>query len=270
MADKPTYEELEQRVKELEQQASKRKEAENQVKHQAEFLNLVLESLPHPFYVIDAFDYTIKVANSAAHMGRLSKGTTCYALTHRSDRPCGSEGHPCPLEKIKETKQPVTVEHLHYDKDGNPKNVEVHAYPIFDSEGNVSQMIESSLDITERKQAEEEREKVIEELQDALAKVKTLSGLLPICSSCKKIRDDNGYWNQIEAYIRDRSEAEFSHSICPECRKKLYPELYERRRAGIDRGQHSSNKHTSRRMMVQDRRSGLERRSGIERRTASA
>ena len=63
------------------------------------------------------------------------------------------------------------------------------------------------------------------ELQEALSEIKTLSGLLPICASCKKIRDDKGYWNQIEAYIRDRSEAEFSHSICPECAKHLYPEL---------------------------------------------
>ena len=55
--------------------------------------------------------------------------------------------------------------------------------------------------------------------------IKTLSGLLPICASCKKIRDDKGYWNQIEAYIRDRSEAEFSHSICPKCAKRLYPDL---------------------------------------------
>ena len=63
------------------------------------------------------------------------------------------------------------------------------------------------------------------ELQKALSELKTLSGLLPICASCKKIRDDNGYWNQIEAYIRDRSEAEFSHSICPECAEKLYSDL---------------------------------------------
>ena len=62
-----------------------------------------------------------------------------------------------------------------------------------------------------RKQAEEEREKLIHELQDALGKIKTLSGLLPICASCKKIRDDKGYWNQIEAYIGDHSEAEFTH-----------------------------------------------------------
>lgn len=63
------------------------------------------------------------------------------------------------------------------------------------------------------------------ELQKALSEIKTLSGLLPICASCKKIRDDKGYWNQIEAYIRDRSEAEFSHSICPRCASRLYPEL---------------------------------------------
>jgi hypothetical protein len=76
----------------------------------------------------------------------------------------------------------------------------------------------------ERKQAEAEREKLIHELQEAMAKVKTLSGMLPICASCKKIRDDQRYWNQIEAYIRDHSEAEFSHGICPECMKKLYPD----------------------------------------------
>ena len=62
-------------------------------------------------------------------------------------------------------------------------------------------------------------------LKEAQEKIKILSGLLPICVSCKKIRDDKGYWNQIEVYISDRSEAEFSHGICPECAKKLYPEL---------------------------------------------
>ena len=64
------------------------------------------------------------------------------------------------------------------------------------------------------------------ELQDTLARIKTLSGLLPLCSSCKKIRDDDGYWHQVEVYIRDHSEAEFSHGLCPECAKKLYPEIF--------------------------------------------
>jgi hypothetical protein len=63
---------------------------------------------------------------------------------------------------------------------------------------------------------------IIARLKDALSKVKLLSGFLPICSSCKKIRDDKGYWSQIESYIRDHSEAEFSHGICPDCAKKVY------------------------------------------------
>jgi DNA-binding NtrC family response regulator len=79
----------------------------------------------------------------------------------------------------------------------------------------------------ERKKLEIEREKMIEKLQDALTKIKTLSGLLPICSFCKKIRDDKGYWNQIEVYVREHSDANFSHSICPECAKKHYPNLYK-------------------------------------------
>jgi len=63
------------------------------------------------------------------------------------------------------------------------------------------------------------------ELQDALAQVKTLSGFLPMCSSCKKIRDDEGYWNQLETYFQERSEAVSSQGLCPECAKKLSPEI---------------------------------------------
>ena len=70
------------------------------------------------------------------------------------------------------------------------------------------------------------QETLIIELEDALSRIKTLSGCLPICMSCKKIRDDKGYWNQLEQYIRDHSEAEFSHGICPDCAKKLYPDIY--------------------------------------------
>ena len=70
------------------------------------------------------------------------------------------------------------------------------------------------------------RKELIQELQAALGDVKTLSGLLPICSSCKKIRDDGGYWNQIEVFIREHSDAEFSHSVCPECIEQLYPGLH--------------------------------------------
>jgi hypothetical protein len=83
-------------------------------------------------------------------------------------------------------------------------------------------------DITARKRAENEREQLIAELQDALAKVKTLSGLVPICAWCKKIRDDRGFWNEVEVYVQQHSKATFSHGVCPACREKWMASFAER------------------------------------------
>jgi two-component system, response regulator PdtaR len=77
-------------------------------------------------------------------------------------------------------------------------------------------------------QMEQERKKLVGDLQEALAHVKLLSGLLPICASCKNIRDEEGYWHQVEEYVRDHSEADFSHSVCPHCARKLYPEYFNK------------------------------------------
>ncbi|MBN1424061.1 PAS domain S-box protein [Candidatus Fermentibacteria bacterium] len=111
-------------------------------------------------------------------------------------------------------------------KDRLPIHLEVDAIEL--REGNKVVGTRSYVwDISERKTAEQERERLIGELRTALAKVKTLSGLLPICSSCKRIRDDTGYWEKVETYIHQRSEAEFTHGICPECMKKLYPEFVD-------------------------------------------
>jgi len=82
-------------------------------------------------------------------------------------------------------------------------------------------------DITLRKRIEEERRKLTYDLQDALTKIKRLTGLLPICASCKKIRDDKGYWNELEAYISEHSEAEITHGFCPDCLKTLYGVVLE-------------------------------------------
>ena len=134
---------------------TQRDQMEERIRQQNVFLNDVLESLAHPFYVIDVNDYAIKMVNSAAHLGDISAGVTCYNLTHRNSEPCSGE-HPCPIEEIKRTKRPIMVEHVHYDRDGNLKNVEIHAYPILDNKGNVIQIIEYCLDITQRKRMEEE------------------------------------------------------------------------------------------------------------------
>ncbi|MFZ5569264.1 MAG: PocR ligand-binding domain-containing protein [Thermodesulfobacteriota bacterium] len=87
----------------------------------------------------------------------------------------------------------------------------------------VSYLVGVGIDISARTAVEKEKINLINKLQDSLAKVKKLGGLLPICASCKKIRNDEGYWMKIEAYIREHSEADFSHGICPDCAKKLYP-----------------------------------------------
>ena len=81
------------------------------------------------------------------------------------------------------------------------------------------------VDISEKKQIEQDREKLIGKLQDALDHIKTLRGIIPICAACKNIRDDKGFWHQVETYVREHSEASFTHSICPSCAKRLYPDL---------------------------------------------
>lgn len=91
-----------------------------------------------------------------------------------------------------------------------------------DDKGVACAVLASGEDITERKEREEAHERLIAELKDALSNIKILKGLLPICASCKKIRDDKGYWKKIEIYIQEHSEADFSHGICPDCATRFY------------------------------------------------
>jgi PAS domain S-box-containing protein len=142
-----------------------------EVNEQRKLLEDTLESLTHPFYVIDAEDHSIKVANSAARQLGASGESTCHALTHRRDTPCDGTDHPCPLVGVKETGRPVMVEHVHLDADGNPRHVEVHGYPIFDSDGKVVQMIEYSLDITRRKEFEEQLLKSEERIRSMVSNI---------------------------------------------------------------------------------------------------
>ncbi|KJJ85128.1 PAS/PAC and GAF sensor-containing diguanylate cyclase/phosphodiesterase [Candidatus Omnitrophus magneticus] len=127
----------------------------NKFENQYDFLMTVLEALPYSFYVVDVKNYKIVYANSASGIDKVLGEITCHSLTHKSKEPCGSKEHLCPLEEILKTKQHVAVSHVHYDVNGKPRNMEVHAYPIFDENGKITHMIEYSIDITERKKQEE-------------------------------------------------------------------------------------------------------------------
>jgi PAS domain S-box-containing protein len=109
-------------------------------------------------------------------------------------------------------------------KDGSHFPVSVISSPIAEN-GKVLTAVTAFRDITEQKQLEKDREKLIEELKESLKTIKKLQGILPICASCKKIRDNNGEWSELEFYIMTRADVDFSHGICPECAKRLYPDL---------------------------------------------
>lgn len=118
-----------------------------------------------------------------------------------------------------------TLEEEYGDTELERRYYENNYNPILDENGVVLGLSLFLTDITDKKKTETERNKLLVELQSSISKVKMLSGLLPVCSSCKKIRTDEGDWEVIEAYIKKHSEADFTHSICPDCVKKLYPDL---------------------------------------------
>ena len=121
----------------------------------------------------------------------------------------------CPVKVAFELKEKTRVIHEHFHAD---KSVieEVKAFPVFDDQGEVKFIVEELNDVTELIHSKE----IIKHLQ---REIHTLRGIIPICTACKKVRDDQGYWQQVETYLRDRSGAEFSHSLCPDCAERMYP-----------------------------------------------
>ncbi len=151
-----------------------------------------------------------------------SKTIKCY--DHRPGASCHTE--KCALTQVINGEKEYVCE-SQKEHGGEMRYYMVTARPFFDSRQKIIGVIESFQDITALKALETERENLISQLKSSLEKVKLLSGLLPICPSCKKIKDDRGDWNKLEAYIKDHSEAKFSHRMCPDCAKKLYPDFYK-------------------------------------------
>jgi PAS domain S-box-containing protein len=148
-------------------------------------------------------------------------GSSIFIIMPESARPTRTEI----FEKLRAGKPIEPFEAKRVRKDGVEVDVYLAISPIKDAEGQLIGASAIAYDITERKKLEADRTKMIEQLNETLSKVKTLSGLLPICANCKKIRDDKGYWQKLETFVHEHSNAEFSHSICPDCMEKLYPDF---------------------------------------------
>jgi PAS domain S-box-containing protein len=194
-----------------------RKRADDALRESEEKYRSITESMVNAMYICSP-DFRVEFMNPAMikKIGYDATGQHCFQAIYGYVEKCPW----CIHEKVQKGEN-VTTEIVN-PKDGRTYNIS-HS-PIFHKNGSISKMT-IFRDITQHKLLEEEREKLIKELKNALFQVKQLSGLLPICASCKKIKDEKGDWHQIESYIRDHSEAEFTHGVCPECVKKLYPEL---------------------------------------------
>jgi transcriptional regulator with PAS, ATPase and Fis domain len=209
------------------------------LRRSGDFLGSIVDSISDPLLVI-GLNHNIVFANSAARRvydvnDPVGMRLACYQVIHRIERPCETSSawiFVCPLRYVVSAKGPVRLIHKYLDNAENEVIMEISACPIFDDDGEVAQVIEIIRDITKVRQEEEKRERLILDLQKAYAEfdlrrmqrivTKRSWELVPVCMCCKKMRNSNGTWKNIEEFIRDYWRAEFTHGVCPECEKKLY------------------------------------------------
>lgn len=229
MPDKLTYEELELRVRELEKTESERTKTEEGSHLKSALLEAQLASSIDGVLVVDAHGKKILQNQRTVDLFKIPQhiadndddGPQVQHVINMTKNPEQFIKRTTHLYKHPEEKSQDETEL----KDGTV--LDRYSAPAMGKDGQYYGRVWTFHDITERKQAEGEREQLIKDLQKALSEVKTLQGFLPICGFCKKIRNDDGYWDQIELYISKHSDTEFSHGMCPECLEKHFPEHEE-------------------------------------------
>lgn len=216
----------------LNQQILKRAEVETKLRESERKMSTLLSNLPGIAYrcQVDK-NWTMEfVSEGSVEL----TGYTPTALINNRTIAYGQLIHPQDRERVQHQVQdalnelrPFKLVYRIITESKELKWVWEQGRGIYSSNGELRFLEGFVADISEQKKTEVERESLIKKLQDAAKEIKVLRGILPICASCKKIRDDRGYWNQIEAYISHHSEAEFSHGICPDCAQELYPDFYQ-------------------------------------------
>ena len=234
--------ELEYANRQLKKEVEDRKLAEQALADSRQRLTEIIEFLPDPTWVIDIAGRVIAWNRAIERITGVNKKNIIGSGKYAHAIPLYGSPRPMLIDLALKRDKQWEDDHLSINEDNGILIASESFHPsmgqdglyfastasrLFDSRGRVVGAIQSMRDITDAKHLEQEREQLIEKLREAIDKARMLSGLLPICASCKKIRDDKGYWKQIEAFISEHSEAEFSHSICPDCARKLYPDLID-------------------------------------------
>lgn len=225
MTTEPIYEELKERIKELEHAEYRRKQVEAKLKRSEEKWRSLFDFATDSIVIIDPFTGRFLDCNLNAHKRLGYSKDELLQLTVADLHDDLSIDDIRAIFEKQILGKSMRMETLHKKKDGNYMHVEVTSTLITLENQKVLQSF--IRDISERRKMEEEKERLIEELKNALNEIKKLQGILPICSFCKKIRDDKGYWEQVDVYIDKHSQADVSHSICPECMQIHYPEYCE-------------------------------------------
>jgi two-component system, sensor histidine kinase and response regulator len=212
---------------------TERKIAEESLQHERNLLRTLIDNLPDMIFFKDVEGrYILDNQSHLRSMGMKHQEDIVGKTTFDFNPPELARHYTEDEMRVIQSKQEMLdKEELAVHKDTGEQRWHLTSrVPLIDSYGKVTGIVGIARDITEHKRAEAERERLIKELQAAAADIKVLSGLVPICANCKKIRDDKGYWTQLEGYIQEHSQAKFSHGVCPDCMEKLYPNFLPKKK----------------------------------------
>ena len=223
MTIKPTYKKLEQEIKKLEKEVSELKRAKESLRESEEQIRLLTDQVNAILWTVDK---NLRFTSS--------RGANLAKIGLQADEVIGKSiqefmgADYAQSQAVKAVRQSLSGHSATYEDNFGGIDWLSHVEPLRDYNGKITGSVAVSLDISDRKQAEKEREKLLMELQKAIKEIRTLRGILPLCCFCKKIRNDKGYWEKVDVYIRKHSQADISHGVCPECAAEYYPGFYKK------------------------------------------